>query len=124
MTDRTPHAVPQDEAGFTLIELMVALVIIAIGVMTLSGVQTTSSRDVYSTGRRTRALALAEERIEIARSAGYTNAVSDSGQVGPLNWVTHINTADVELKRASVVVSWTEQNRPDSVQLVTLLALR
>jgi prepilin-type N-terminal cleavage/methylation domain-containing protein len=112
------------EGGFTLIELMVALVIIAVGVMTLSGIQTRSSRDVHATGRRTNALALAEERIEIARGAGYTNAVSGTGQSGPLTWSTVIDVADVELKRATVTVTWTEGTRADSLQLMTLLALR
>lgn len=92
--------------------------------MTLSGIQTNSSRDVHATGRRTNALALAEARSETARSAGYTNAVSGSGQSGPLRWATVVDLANVELKRATVTVIWTEDTRPDSLQLMTLLALR
>jgi type IV pilus assembly protein PilV len=112
------------EGGFTLIELMVALVIIAVGVMTLSGIQTRSSRDVHMTGRRTNALALAEQRIEMARSAGYTGAVSDSGATGPFSWTCHVNVADVELKSVTVSVRWTDNAQTQSLQLMTLLALR
>lgn len=124
MTDVRAGASPASDAGFTLIELMIALVIIAVGVITLSGVQTRSSRDVYSTGRRTNALALAEEHIEIARAAGYANAVSDSGLSGPLAWVARVDSADVELKRVEVTVTWTEATRPQSLQLMTLMSRR
>ena len=51
MIDRKDRIVKNESAGFTLVELMIALVVIAIGVMALSGVQTRSSRDVYATGR-------------------------------------------------------------------------
>ena len=79
--------------GFTLVELMIALVVIAVGILALSGVQTRSSRDVYSTGRQERALALAQERIEIARSAGYATVAADSGQTGVFAWRTGVNLA-------------------------------
>lgn len=124
MTDRARHMPPASDAGFTLIELMIALVIIAVGVMTLSGVQTRSSRDVYSTGRRTNALALAEEHIEIQRAAGYANAVSDSGQTGPLAWWARVDSADIELRRVAVTVTWTEGTRPQALQLMTLMSRR
>ena len=124
MTERDRAPQDTDSAGFTLIELMVALVIIAVGIMALSGVQASSSRDVYSTGRRTRALAVAEEQVEIARSAGYASAVADSGLSGPLYWVTHVDSADVELRSVTVTVTWPEAASSQSVQLMTLLARR
>lgn len=114
----------RESAGFTLIELMVALVIVAVGVITLSGVQTRASRDVHATGRRTSALALAEERIEVARSAGYSNAVSANGTSGGMSWDTRVTTVDVELRSVTVTVTWNEAGTSQSVQLMTLLALR
>lgn len=123
MTERAQNQAAA-EGGFTLIELMVALVIIAVGVMTLSGIQTSSSRDVHMTGRRTNALALAEERIEIARSAGYTGAISDSGTTGPFSWTCYVDVADVELKSVTVSVGWVDKAQNQSLQLMTLLALR
>lgn len=124
MIDRKDRIVKNDAAGFTLVELMIALVVIAIGVMALSGVQTRSSRDVYATGRAGRALALAQERIEIKRAGGYTAAVTDSGQQDVFTWVARVDSANIDLKRIDVTVTWPEQQQTQSVRLTTLLSSR
>jgi prepilin-type N-terminal cleavage/methylation domain-containing protein len=113
-----------DSAGVTLVELMIVLVIVAIGIMTLSGVQTRSSSDVYSTGRRTRALAVAQTQIEVARSLGYLGAVPDSGLTDGFNWRTEVDSVDFGLLRARVTVTWAESGTPSSVQLVNLMSAR
>jgi Tfp pilus assembly protein PilV len=103
---------------------MIALVVLSIGILALSAIQTRSSSDVYSAGRASGALALAQERIEISRSAGYTNAVSDSGQAGPYAWAAHVDSVALELKQINVAVTWTENAAPRSLQLQTLLSVR
>jgi type IV pilus assembly protein PilV len=124
MTDATRNRPEPGADGFTLVELMIALVVIAIGIIALSGVQTKSSRDVYSTGRQTRALATAEDRVERIRSIGYTAAVSDSGQDGVFNWTARVDSAGLELKRIAVTVTWPEQAQVRQVRLTTLLSAR
>jgi prepilin-type N-terminal cleavage/methylation domain-containing protein len=123
VTDRVQR-VGRGDSGFSLIELMIALVVVSIGLLALSAVQTRSSNDVYSTGRQSGALALAQERIELARAAGFTAAVSDSGQTGPYLWTTHVNPAGLELNQVDVSVVWSEQGIARSLQLQTLLSLR
>lgn len=119
-----PRTQRSASAGFTLIELMVVMVVVAVGVLALSQVQTRSSRDVYSTGRGERALALAQQRIEITRSAGYTAAVSDSGVSDVFAWVARVDSAGLELKQVAVTVRWLEGTSPQSCQLNTLLSAR
>jgi Tfp pilus assembly protein PilV len=108
----------------TLVELMVVLVVVAIGVLALSAVQTRSSTDVYATGRSTRALQLAQTRIEIARGAGFALAQSDSGATDGFTWRTLVDSADVGLRRVRVNVAWTEKGRVNAVQLNDLVAQR
>ena len=118
---------PRDaERGVTLVELMVVLVIIAVGVLALSGVQTHSSTDVYATGRRTRALALAENQMEVARGMGYVGAVSDSGASDVYNWFTVVDSTGLPagLHRIRVTVNWTEAGNARSVQLIDLVSTR
>lgn len=124
MTDRIPHPGQARDAGFTLVEVMIALVVIAIGIMALSGVQTRSSRDVYSTGRTSRALALAQQHIETIRAGGYAAAVSDSGQSEVFSWMARVDSAGVDLKSIDVTVTWPEQQQTRSVRLTTLLSSR
>jgi type IV pilus assembly protein PilV len=112
------------EAGVTLIELMVALVVIAIGLLALSAVQTRASNDVYATGRETRALQLARTRMELACGSGFAFAASDSGTADGFAWRAVVDSADVGLRRVRVTVSWTELGRARSVELGNLLAQR
>jgi prepilin-type N-terminal cleavage/methylation domain-containing protein len=112
------------EAGVTLIELMIVLVIISIGILAMSGVQTRSSNDVYTTGRRTRALAVAETQIEVCRGMGYAQAVADSGTTDGFAWSTAVDSVSSGLRRATVTVSWTEGTSPRSIQLRNLMSTR
>jgi prepilin-type N-terminal cleavage/methylation domain-containing protein len=124
MTERGQRYLPADNAGMTLIELMIVLVIVAIGVLALSAVQTRSSTDVYSTGRDARALQLAQMRMEMARGAGFTLAQSDSGTTDGFPWRTAVDSVDVGLRRVTVTVQWTERGRARTVQFNNLLAQR
>lgn len=123
MTEQRSRALPGD-AGMTLVEMMVVLVILAIGVLALSAVQLRSSTDVFSTGRHTRALMVAQTRVEIARSAGYLLAVSDSGTTDGFAWRALVDSSDVGLRRVRVSVNWTDKGRARSIQLNDLVALR
>ncbi|MCC6348451.1 MAG: prepilin-type N-terminal cleavage/methylation domain-containing protein [Candidatus Eisenbacteria bacterium] len=124
MTERIHTAPPANERGISLIELMVVLVVVAIGVLALSAVQTRSSTDVYATGRHTRALQVAQTRMEIARGAGFAAAQTDSGSADGFNWWTAVDSVDVGLRRVNVSVRWSEHGEARSVQLLNLLAKR
>lgn len=108
----------------TLVELMVVLVVVAVGVLALSAVQMRASTDVYTTGRHTRALLLAQTRMEIARGAGFSLAQSDSGTTDGFAWRTLVDSTDVGLRSVRVAVNWADKGRARSVQLNNLVALR
>lgn len=112
------------ERGLTLIELMVVLVFIAFGVLALSVVQTHSFTDVHSTGRHTRALELAQMRMEVARGAGFDLAVTDSGAVGRFAWRSNVDSVAVGLRRVTTTVSWVERGAPRSVRVMSLISAR
>lgn len=122
MTDR--HAAGAGEAGVTLVELMVVLVVVAVGVLALAGVQTRSSADVYSTGRHTRALQVAQAQMETLRGAGFALARSDSGTTDGVRWRALVDSAGVGLNRVRVTVAWTERGRTQTLELDNLVAQR
>jgi prepilin-type N-terminal cleavage/methylation domain-containing protein len=65
----------RSERGFTLIEAMIALVIIAFGLLALAGMQIMLSRGADVAKQRTEAMRLAQERMEVMRS--YTAIAAD-----------------------------------------------
>ena len=97
---------------------------IAIGVLALSAAQTRSSVDVYGTGRQTRALQLAQSRMETTRGVTFAAAVSDSGISDGFNWQTQVDTLGADMKTVRVVVSWTDHARPRSLRLDNLISDR
>ena len=124
MTDRNHRPQPAREAGVTLVELMIALVVITIGILALSAAQTRSSAHVYAAGRNTRALELAQERLETTRAAGYSEAAADSGVTDGFAWHIGVDSLNVDLKHVVVTVSWTERAFPQTLRLDDLLSNR
>ena len=64
---------PSDERGLTLVEILVALVIISIGLVGIAIVVPVSSEAIQHGGQLSRATFLAEQTLEQARTASWTS---------------------------------------------------
>lgn len=61
-------------AGFTLIEVLVGLVILAIGLLAIAGMQLTSVKGNFFSSNLTQASVLAQDRLEVLRSLAWGHA--------------------------------------------------
>ncbi|MBA3597804.1 MAG: prepilin-type N-terminal cleavage/methylation domain-containing protein [Methylibium sp.] len=140
----SPRVSPK-ERGFTLIEAMIALLIIAFGLLALAGMQIMLSRNADVAKQRTEAMRLAQERMEVMRS--YTGIASDPAV--PLAWQdldtvsndpanpiasTYSNTLfsrswiveglpQDALRPVSVTVAWVDRaGEPQSVTLTSVIS--
>ena len=78
------HPRSESEAGFTLIELMVAIVVIVIGVLGMASVTATSIRHQDTNAARTDMAALADNKFEDLRLfAGAVVRTADTMQLVP-----------------------------------------
>ena len=84
------------EAGFTLIETLVALVVMGFGVLSLAGMQLNLSRSGDVAKQRTEATRLAQEKVETLRS--FTGISS-----GTLNWNKKFNEIERTKKKPEIV---------------------
>ena len=88
----TPRHYSPASRGFTLIEVLVTMVIIAIGIMGLAGLQMTSLNSQFESYQRTQALLLVEDMSNRLRA----NAVAARA------WLAQ----DPELKAAVYLTGW------------------
>jgi len=110
--------------GFTLTEIMVVLLILAIGIMPLALVQSRARTEVNRSDRMTQAAALAQARLEIMKGAGFGNAQADSGQVGQLQFATQVQNVTFGLDRIQVTVNWFDGRSNQSLVVSDLLSMR
>jgi prepilin-type N-terminal cleavage/methylation domain-containing protein len=98
---RLPAAPPR--AGFTLTELIIALVLLSIGVLALAGTAAVAAFASSASTLTERAAARGEARLEALRAAGCAVAASGNAASGALEeqWVVRHNHAamftDVEV---------------------------
>jgi prepilin-type N-terminal cleavage/methylation domain-containing protein len=111
-------------AGFSLVELMVVLVILAIGLLPLALIQTRAQQDVFESGQYTEALQVAQMQMEMAKSQGFGSAVTDSGLVDSYRWRTTVNNVSFGLDQIIVEVQWKEKGRQRNIQIMDRLSFR
>ncbi|MGD8414168.1 MAG: prepilin-type N-terminal cleavage/methylation domain-containing protein [Candidatus Latescibacterota bacterium] len=111
-------------AGFSLVELMVVLVILAIGLLPLALIQTRAQQDVFESGQYTEALQVAQLQMEAAKSQGFGNADTDSGLVDVYTWRTTVNNVSFGLDQITVQVQWNEKGRQRNIQIMDRVSFR
>lgn len=67
-----------NDQGFTLIEIIVAMVIFAIGILSVAALQTKATKGNISANRSTRAFTWCSDRMEMLMSLPYDNVVADA----------------------------------------------
>lgn len=118
--------------GFTLLEVLFAIVILTIGLLGTAGLTTGIIRGNHFSKNLTSATAAAQSQLESVKSAGYSNATAtnfpnDSVTMGGMAFTrtTTIttNSPAANMKTVSVTVTWTESNNTSrSLTLETILA--
>jgi prepilin-type N-terminal cleavage/methylation domain-containing protein len=111
-------------AGFSLVELMVVLVILAIGLLPLALIQTRAQQDVFESGQYTEALQVAQLQMEAAKSQGFGNAVTDSGLVEVYTWRATVSNVSFGLDQIVVEVEWNEKGRQRNIQIMDRISFR
>lgn len=115
--------------GFSLIEVMLSLVILAIGVLALTELQFTVTTGNGSSNTMATAVSLAEQKIESLRSASYATiqsesptAVTASGGTYTRQVIVTNNQPMLNVKTVQVIVSGADGQRTFTVPLSTVIA--
>ncbi len=111
-------------SGFTILEVMVALSILAFGILAIASMQTASLSGTNLAGGITEATNAAMDRVEQLISRAYSHADLNSGNHGPvvqgritLNWTVTLNQPLVNTKTIQVTAQWNEKGVPKTSSL-------
>jgi Tfp pilus assembly protein PilV len=121
------------ERGYALLETLIALVILAFALAGLLMLMLSNVKTGFDARRFTAASALAQQKLEELRAAGYTAAASSTSnetlsEVGTTSGVrpftrswTVANVAPAGTKNVSIVVAWSDPQGSHQVQLSSIL---
>ncbi|HSX83562.1 MAG TPA: prepilin-type N-terminal cleavage/methylation domain-containing protein [Candidatus Saccharimonadia bacterium] len=114
-------------AGFTLVESMLALAIMSVGLLALAGLQITALRGNALSRSITTAVSIAEQRLEQLKNTPYSDIQAEAAtQVTASNLhftrqVTVTNGPLPNTKSVSVLVSWQDQSKTHTLPIATLI---
>ncbi len=119
-------------AGFTLLEVMIAVGILAMALVVLLHAHVTNLRMAGHAGLKTTAVLLAEKRIAGLESSGVKSIGMREGDFEEGHpgffWKELISTVRIGnqvltgFSRVEVIVSWEEGQREENVKLVTYVS--
>lgn len=111
--------------GFTLIEVVVAITVIAIGMFAIMSLLLTVIKGNSHSERVTTATNIAQDKMEDLKRVGYSNVSNDSGNDQDYYWEANIqdNTPGTNTITITVDVYWTPATTTSmhKVQLQTII---
>ena len=124
-----------NEKGFTLVELLVSVTLLAVGLLAVAGLQITAIKGNFHGNTIMQATLLAEERLEEIRNMPYDNIYNPptgvasnpfietnvNGSIYTRETFVETNTPLSDLKRITVSVRW-QANGPHQIVLRTIVA--
>ncbi len=114
------------DPGFTLLEVLVAVSVLAVGILAVASMQVTAIRGNRIAGAMTEALNLATDRLEKLSVLPYETVASAATPEtsGPytVNWTVTADSPLPKTKSVEVVVSWIDRGHGRQVTLRHILA--
>ena len=114
-----------EKNGFTLIEVLIGLIILAIGVLAIAGMQITAIRGTSFSNSLSQASILAQERLEFLKGLQISDTRLDTGNypndinVGIFNG-NYSATRNPNYVLIRYTVSWLEQEMTHSISFSTI----
>lgn len=108
-------------AGFTLIEIVIAASLLSVALLAIAGMFPMGYRDIHTSGDLTKAVALAQQKMEQLKNLGYSSVSGGSDNpAGGFARTWTVTTPFTGVKMLTVTVTLPVTNK--QVQLQTYLA--
>jgi len=114
-----------DEKGFTLVEAMMAMVVLSIGILAVISLQTTSVSGNANSRYLSEALVLLADQVESFQAMNFSNTALANGATGSsqngvytISWTVTDNTIPANSKTITVTVSCDRLQTPPSFSII------
>lgn len=120
--------------GFTLIEIIMAMAIMAVGIIGVVRLLPVGLRASKSSEMMSRASFLAQEKMEELKLAGFDEltkpnpSIDLEGEEGDYSWEAEVSEVELEgvtssedIRSLSLTVSWQEKGKPRSQKFMTYI---
>ena len=116
----------QNQRGFTLIEIMVAVTLLSIGLLGMAGLTVGIMRGNTLSNRVTTATALAQARMEDLKRVGYSGASAKAEDYNAISGyplykrdtVIDVDTPELGMKTVTITVSWNSDASSIAVETI------
>lgn len=126
----------RDKKGFSLVEFMIAISILAIGLLAVAGLQSTAIRGNLLSKGTTSAILLAEKKMEEFKNTPFasltngtfqdpSNPLTDIGGSGGRfnrSWTISTYSGSANMKQITITITWTEGGLSKSTSLDTVIS--
>lgn len=126
----------RDKKGFSLVEFMIAISILAIGLLAVAGLQSTAIRGNLLSKGTTSAILLAEKKMEEFKNTSFasltngtfqdpSNPLTDIGGSGGRfnrSWTISTYSGSANMKQITITITWTEGGLSKSTSLDTVIS--
>jgi type IV pilus modification protein PilV len=116
-----------DEKGLTLLEVLVAMVVLSLGLLGLAKMQITAIQVNAASGRLTQGTAFAQDKVEQLMALPYDDAKLDTqvrtytetrpAQGYTITWTVDQNPAPGDVKTINVEVTWSNRGQKKTFEL-------
>jgi type IV pilus assembly protein PilV len=105
-----------NKKGFTLIEVLIGLIILAIGLLAIGALQVTSTRGNFFSSNLMQATYVGQDRLEILKNLSFTDAQIQNGSSGNgattisgivFNWSYNV-VANGDARTINLTVTWND----------------
>lgn len=134
--NKATNAILPSTGGFTLLEVMIALVVLSVGLLGLAALQLVAVKGNSFSSEMTYATMLAQQHAEILKGLPYTDSNlaaadeqnphtaigSSKGVQYSVRWTVTDNTPDTDMKTVNLTVQWTSLRQGASSEAGTVTA--
>jgi len=126
-----------NQKGFTLVEVMIALVILSVGILAMAEMQIVAIKANARSKNITSAIILTEGKLEELKAAGFSDPSFSNGTIsegnidetgasgGKFDRVTIIEDYDSsdDMKKVTVTISWTDSMGSSNITMENVLSI-